>query len=286
MSLRPKKSKSKLIRKYTEVVYESSILPKGWKYHPREFRRVEPAKREQERLEKKGFDTKRIRGKKSQIAIAIKPKGEKSVVSETRIEIDWNRVATKYQIQIRKAKTHDEIDAIVKRAKNLGVPKKQLTDIERTAISQGQDIPTDFEKKAEEKRKKDRKKIQWPPDMQEFDTEHGPRIFTLQGYAFPSKKETQPTIKRSKKDGLVTKVIFHEGYWHVYYAKKLDKREIRALETQPKLSREKEAIAARVSKAQHDEIAGKKRLDEAYAESRRKRRLQAEKDKEYLKKKE
>jgi len=148
MSLRPKK-KSKLIRKYTEVIYESSILPKGWKYHHREFRRVEPAKREQERLEKKGLKTKRVRGTKSRIAIAIKPKGEKEIVDETRIEIDWNKVVTKYQKQIRKAKTHDEIDDIVKRAKTLGVPPKHLTDVERTAISQGQDIPTGFERKAD-----------------------------------------------------------------------------------------------------------------------------------------
>jgi len=214
MSLRPKK-KSKLIRKYTEVVYESSLLPKGWKYHPREFRRVEPAKREQERLEKKGFDTKRIRGTKSQIAIAIKPKGEKAVVDETRIEIEWNRVVTKYQEQIRKAKTHDEIDAIVKNAKSLGVPKKHLTDVERTAISQGQDIPTDFEKRADKE-----KKIQWPPDTMQV----GERTFKLMGYAFESKKEARPAIRRTKKEGGDTRLIFYKGYWHIYHGPKEEKK--------------------------------------------------------------
>ncbi len=58
--------------KVKEIVWEHSILPKGYRYHTREYRNLDAAKREQDRLKKHGFETKRVRGRKLDIAIAIK----------------------------------------------------------------------------------------------------------------------------------------------------------------------------------------------------------------------
>ena len=61
-------------KQITEMVWEHSILPEGYRYHTREYRNLEAAKREQIRLETHGLETKRVRGRKSEIAIAIKEK--------------------------------------------------------------------------------------------------------------------------------------------------------------------------------------------------------------------
>lgn len=63
------------------------------------------------------------------------------------------------------------------------------------------------------------KKIAFPEKYMTFDTKDGPRIFRSMGYAFRTKDETKPALKRDKH---VTshRVIEYGGFYFIFWRPK------------------------------------------------------------------